>query len=47
MFHHAQGLTAGVSHLAVARPPSRAAVVPSVAGTTVLEQRGDTLVALT
>lgn len=37
---------AGESHIAVQRPPSQAAVVPNVAGTTVLEQRGDTLVAL-
>lgn len=37
---------AGESHIAVQRPPSQTAVVPNVAGTTVLEQRGDTLVAL-
>ena len=37
---------AGESHIAVQRPPSQSAVVPNVAGTTVLEQRGDTLVAL-
>jgi hypothetical protein len=37
---------AGVVHIAVPRPPSRDAVIPNVAGTTVLEQRGDTLVAL-
>jgi hypothetical protein len=37
---------AGVGHLPVARPPEQAAVVPAVAGSTVLEQRGDTLVAL-
>ena len=38
---------AGESHIAVQRPPSQSAVIPNVAGTTVLEQRGDTLVALT
>jgi hypothetical protein len=37
---------AGESHIAVPRPPSENAVIPNVAGTTVLEQRGDTLVAL-
>jgi hypothetical protein len=37
---------AGVGHLPVTRPPGTAAVVPAVAGSTVLEQRGDTLVAL-
>jgi hypothetical protein len=37
---------AGVGHLPVTRPPSTAAIVPAVAGSTVLEQRGDTLVAL-
>jgi outer membrane protein assembly factor BamB len=37
---------AGVGHLPVTRPPGTAAVVPAVAGNTVLEQRGDTLVAL-
>jgi hypothetical protein len=37
---------AGEAHIAVPRPPSQAAVVPGVAGTTLLEQRGDTLVAL-
>ncbi|KQY04321.1 hypothetical protein ASD37_20525 [Mycobacterium sp. Root135] len=37
---------AGESHIAVQRPPSQSAVIPNVAGTTVLEQRGDTLVAL-
>lgn len=37
---------AGESHIAVQRPPSQTAVIPNVAGTTVLEQRGDTLVAL-
>lgn len=36
----------GESHIAVQRPQSQSAVVPNVAGTTVLEQRGDTLVAL-
>ena len=30
----------------VRRPPSQAPVIPGVAGTTLLEQRGDTLVAL-
>ncbi|MCP9273878.1 Rv3212 family protein [Mycolicibacterium arenosum] len=33
-------------HIDVARPPSQEAVVPAIAGSTVLEQRGDTLVAL-
>jgi len=37
---------AGESHIEVPRPPSQSPVVPNVAGTTVLEQRGDTLVAL-
>lgn len=37
---------AGESHIAVQRPPSQSAVIPNVAGTTLLEQRGDTLVAL-
>lgn len=37
---------AGESHIAVQRPPSQTAVIPNVAGSTVLEQRGDTLVAL-
>ncbi|BBZ27235.1 hypothetical protein MMAD_15300 [Mycolicibacterium madagascariense] len=37
---------AGESHIALSRPPSQAPVVPGVAGATVLEQRGDTLVAL-
>jgi hypothetical protein len=37
---------AGESHIAVQRAPSQTAVVPGVAGSTLLEQRGDTLVAL-
>lgn len=37
---------AGVLHIAVPRTPSSTPVVPAVAGSTVLEQRGDTLVAL-
>jgi hypothetical protein len=37
---------AGVGHLPVTRPPGTTSVVPSIAGNTVLEQRGDTLVAL-
>ena len=37
---------AGVGHLPVARPPVQAAVIPAVAGSVLLEQRGDTLVAL-
>jgi hypothetical protein len=36
----------GVSHIALARTPIPSAVVPAVAGSVVLEQRGDTLVAL-
>jgi len=36
----------GVQHIPVQRPPSSAAVVPAVAGSTILEQRGDELVAL-
>jgi hypothetical protein len=36
----------GVEHIAVQRPPSSAPVVPAVAGTTIIEQRGDQLVAL-
>jgi hypothetical protein len=36
----------GDHHIAVQRPPTRDAVVPAVAGSTVLEQRGDTVVAL-
>ena len=36
----------GESHIPVQRPPSTAAVVPAVAGSTLLEQRGDELVAL-
>jgi hypothetical protein len=36
----------GDHHISVPRPPSDAAVVPAVAGSTVLEQRGDDLVAL-
>ncbi|MFG1930608.1 hypothetical protein ACGFK1_08100 [Mycobacterium sp. NPDC048908] len=37
---------AGLEHIAVQRPPSSAAVVPAVAGSTILEQRGAQLVAL-
>jgi hypothetical protein len=37
---------AGVEHIPVQRPPSSAAVVPAVAGSTIIEQRGDQLVAL-
>jgi PQQ-like domain len=37
---------AGQFHIAVPRPAGTTPVVPNVAGTTVLEQRGDTLVAL-
>jgi hypothetical protein len=36
----------GDRHIDVDRPPTSAAVVPAVAGSTVLEQRGDQLVAL-
>jgi hypothetical protein len=36
----------GDHHIAVPRPQTSAAVVPAVAGTTVLEQRGDEVVAL-
>jgi hypothetical protein len=36
----------GVEHIPVGRPPSSAAVVPAVAGSTILEQRGNELVAL-
>ncbi|MGO4442721.1 hypothetical protein AB4Z42_05135 [Mycobacterium sp. 2YAF39] len=36
----------GDHHIPVGRPPSDAAVVPAVAGSTLLEQRGDELVAL-
>jgi hypothetical protein len=36
----------GDHHIPLQRPPSDAAVVPAVAGSTVLEQRGDELVAL-
>jgi hypothetical protein len=36
----------GVSHIALTRPADAAPVVPAVAGTTVLEQRGASLVAL-
>ena len=36
----------GVEHIPVQRPPSSAAVVPAVAGSTILEQRGENLVAL-
>ncbi|MCW2513788.1 MAG: hypothetical protein JWR11_2830 [Mycobacterium sp.] len=37
---------AGEAHIAVPRTPAATAVVPGVAGSTLLEQRGDTLVAL-
>jgi hypothetical protein len=37
---------AGERHLAVTRPAQPSAVIPATAGGTVLEQRGDTLVAL-
>lgn len=37
---------AGEAHVDVKRAPTSTAVVPGVAGTTLLEQRGDTLVAL-
>ncbi len=36
----------GIEHIAVQRPPSDAAVVHAVAGSTIIEQRGDQLVAL-
>ena len=36
----------GVQHIPVQRPPGSAPVVPAVAGSTILEQRGDELVAL-
>ncbi|MDT7731938.1 MAG: hypothetical protein QOK45_2191 [Mycobacterium sp.] len=36
----------GIEHIPVQRPPTTAAVVPAVAGSTILEQRGDELVAL-
>jgi hypothetical protein len=36
----------GERHIPVQRPPSSGPVVPAVAGSTLLEQRGDTLVAL-
>ena len=37
---------AGQFHISVTRPPTQTAVVPAVAGSTLLEQRGGTLVAL-
>jgi hypothetical protein len=37
---------AGERHLALTRPAQQSAVIPATAGGTVLEQRGDTLVAL-
>jgi hypothetical protein len=40
------GTGAGQSHISLSRPAAEAPVVPAVAGTTLLEQRGDTLVAL-
>jgi hypothetical protein len=36
----------GVQHIPVGRPPSSTAVVPEVAGSIILEQRGGELVAL-
>jgi hypothetical protein len=36
----------GERHISVERPPSKAAVVPAAAGSMILEQRGDELVAL-
>jgi hypothetical protein len=36
----------GVAHIPVAPPASSAAVVPAVAGSTIIEQRGDELVTL-
>jgi hypothetical protein len=36
----------GERHIPVSRPPSSAAVVPAVAGSMIVEQRGDELVAL-
>jgi hypothetical protein len=36
----------GDRHIAVPRPPTTDPVVPAVAGSTVIEQRGDELVAL-
>ena len=36
----------GIEHIPVQRPPTTAAVVPAVAGSTILEQRGNELVAL-
>ena len=37
---------AGEKHIPLQRPPAAGPVVPGVAGSTVLEQRGDELVAL-
>lgn len=36
----------GIKHIELAREPGDAAVVPTVAGSTIIEQRGDTVVAL-
>jgi hypothetical protein len=36
----------GIEHIPVQRPPTTGAVVPAVAGSTILEQRGNELVAL-
>jgi hypothetical protein len=36
----------GIEHIPVQRPPTTAAVVPAVTGSTILEQRGNELVAL-
>jgi hypothetical protein len=36
----------GERHIPLRRPPASGPVVPAVAGPTLLEQRGDTLVAL-
>jgi hypothetical protein len=36
----------GERHIPVPRPPSSAPVVPAVAGSMIIEQRGDNLVAL-
>jgi hypothetical protein len=44
VFHAASGQ--GDRHIPVRRPPNPGPVVPAVAGPTVLEQRGDELVAL-
>jgi len=36
----------GLNHIELAREPAPTAVVPAVAGSTIIEQRGDTVVAL-